>query len=393
MATLNKQYRVPAAPAACIGYMYMNWERSPKVNGKIKLAPHMLEYYRNSQRVLRSAAADTPPSGYSVLPGFLDAELQNTQGPGACTGSGYDSAFWGGLQNRTYAKLYSLIKSDKAGLGVGLLEAGKTFQMIRERTTKIATMLSQKEATLWANRRIIRKRVGNTPTSWRDVAQARASDILEGEFGWAPLMSDAVSTMAILANGVPYSPWIRASRTQPIRSPFKWDFSNPYFTTGEGWEGVGRCTYSVQVKVTNPNLWLLNQLGLINPAAVALDAVPWSWVIGMFVNFNQILNSFTDDIGIELTGLSVTRSRVIQHDEKRLGRSWYYTSGQTDYRSTQLVEKHRTVGGTIPRPTLNIHWPKADWNLALIASSVMLQRVNSLNAKVARIFGVAPPRF
>lgn len=392
MVTLHKGYRVPAT-GNCLGYMYMNWERSPKVNGKLVLAPHPLEYYKNSQRVLRSPQADTPPSGYSVLPGFLDAETQNLSGPGAPAGSGYDSAFWANLNNATYAKLYSRLKSDKAGLGVGLLEAGKSIQMIKDRCTKIATMFSQKEAELWAHRRVIRRRVGKAPGSWRDVLQARASDILEGEFGWAPLISDAVATMAILANGVPYSPWIRASRKAIIRTPFKWDFSNPYFSTGDGWEGWARCTYSVQVKVTNPNLWLLNQLGLINPATVALDKVPWSWVVGMFVNFNQVLNSFTDDIGIELSNISATRSRVIQHDQKRLGRSWYYHPSQTDYRMTQLSEKLRTVGGTIPRPKLVVHWPKADWNLALIASAVMLQRVNSLNTKVAKLFGVEPPRF
>lgn len=392
MVTLNKKYRVPAT-GDCLGYMYMNWERSPKVNGVLKLSPHPLQYYRNSQRVLRTLACDSPPSGYSVLPRPTDAELLNTSGPGSASGSGYDAAFWTRLQNATYAKLYSKIKSDKAGLGVGLLEAGKSMAMIRDRCTKIATMLSQKEATLWANRRVIRRRFGKPPGSWRDVLSARAGDILEGEFGWAPLVSDAVSTMAILANGVPYSPWIRASKKEVIRVPFKWDSTTAYYNTGRGWLGEARCTYSVQVAVTNPNLWLLNQLGLINPATVALDKVPWSWVVGMFVNFNQVLNSFTDDIGIELSNISVTRSRDVTLDEKFVGHHWFYHPTQQDFRTTQLVEKHRTVGGVIPRPKLTVHWPKADWNLALIASAVMLQRVNSLNAKVAKLFGVDPPRF
>ncbi len=392
MATLNKGYRVPAT-GDCKGYMYMNWERSPKVNGKIKLSPHPLTYYRNSQQVLRTLYCDTPPSGYSVLPRPKDAELLNATGPGAAAGAGYDTAFWAALQNKTYAKLYSRIKSDKAGLGVNLAQVGKSISMIKDRTSKIASMLSQKEATMWANRRIIRRRVGKPPSSWRDVMQARASDILEGEFGWAPLVSDAIATMAVLANGVPYSPWIRASRKEAIRVPFRWDSTDAYYNTGRGWVGEARCTYSVQVQVTNPNLWLLNQLGLINPATVALDAVPWSWVVSMFVNYNQVLNSFTDEVGIALSNISVTRSRDVTLDEKFVGHHWFYHPVQQDFRTTRLVEKHRTVGGVIPRPTLQVHWPKADWNLALIASSVMLQRVNKLNAKVAKLFGVQAPRY
>lgn len=221
--------------------------------------------------------------------------------------------------------------------------------------------------------------------------QARASDILEGEFGWAPLISDAIATMAVLANGVPYSPWIRASVKRPI-SESSVNYA-PYFTDIESWEGFARATYSVQVKVTNPNLWLLNQLGLINPATVALDAVPWSWVVGMFGNFNQVLNSFTDDIGIELSNITLTDSRDVTHVQQRVGRRTYYNSTQTDYRTTQLVEKYRWLYGTIPRPKLMFHWPQADWNLALIASAVMVQKANKLNAGVAKIFGFPPPRF
>lgn len=392
MVTLNKNYRVPSSGPA-MGYMNMNWERSPKVNGKLKLAPHPLEYVRNSQRVLRSPAADVPPpGGYEKLPAFADAELQTYTGPGAVRGIGYQPAFWAGLENKTYAKLFSLIKSDKAGLGVNLAQVGKSIQMIRDRTTKVATMLSQKEAELWAHRRVIRRRLGKTPSDWRGVAQARASDILEGQFGWAPLISDAVATMAILANGVPYSPWLRASRKQPISTSSGEVFA-PYFTDTETWEGFIRCTYSVQVEVTNPNLWLLNQLGLINPATVALDAVPWSWVVSMFLNYNQVLNSFTDQAGIELSNISVTYSRDVTHVQKRVGRRTYYHSSQTDQRTTHLLEKSRWLGGVIPRPKLMFHWPKADWNLALIASAVMVQRVNKLNATVARIFGVKPPSF
>lgn len=393
MATqLTSSYRVPASPAPAMGYMDKKWYRSPKVNGKLLLQPQPFQYVKNSQRVLRSSYADQPINGWSVLPKFLDAANQTSLGPGSANSAsgGYDAAFWNALQNATYSKFFSLVKSDKAGLGIGLLEAGKSFRMITDRVNKVSRMLSDKESTLWAHRRIIRRRLGKTPTSWRDVLQARASDILEGEFGWAPLISDSIATMRILANGVPYSPWIRASRKQRINSSTLW-VDNTYYKTSESWEGSARCTYAAKVTVSNPNLWLLNQLGLINPVTTALDKVPWSWVLSMFLNFNQVLNSFTDDIGVTITDLSVTRTREVTHVQQCLGVRFYYNPLQTDLTRTVLYEKYRTVGGAIPRPTLNLHWPKADWNLALIASAVMLQRVNSLNATVAKLFGVKPP--
>lgn len=56
-----------------------------------------------------------------------------------------------------------------------------------------------------------------------------------------------------------------------------------------------------EVAVSNPNLWLANQLGLINPGTIALELVPFSFVFGWFVNLEQVISSMTDLYGLTLS--------------------------------------------------------------------------------------------
>lgn len=58
------------------------------------------------------------------------------------------------------------------------------------------------------------------------------------------------------------------------------------------------CKISTLVRVSDPNLWLANQLGFVNPVVIAWDLVPFSFVVDWFVNVNEFLNSYTDMWGL-----------------------------------------------------------------------------------------------
>jgi hypothetical protein len=48
-------------------------------------------------------------------------------------------------------------------------------------------------------------------------------------------------------------------------------------------------------------LYLLSQLGLANPAAVAWELVPFSFVVDWFTDAGTFINSFTDFLGCSVT--------------------------------------------------------------------------------------------
>lgn len=63
-----------------------------------------------------------------------------------------------------------------------------------------------------------------------------------------------------------------------------------------------RVTWLVQaeVSISDPILYRTNQLGLVNPAAVAWELVPFSFLVDWFIGVGSWLNGLTDFVGLSL---------------------------------------------------------------------------------------------
>lgn len=144
---------------------------------------------------------------------------------------------------------------------------------------------------------------------WRQIARAAKRNgknwnqtFLEFHFGWIPLCADVYSTMETLFEVPPGLP-IRIRVSTEERSGFRaWD-SNQYHDEQTGLYGVG---ITGLVTVNNPNLLLLNKLGLLNPASIAWELVPYSFVLDWFANINTVLSQFTDFAGLNTDLVSYT---------------------------------------------------------------------------------------
>ena len=146
--------------------------------------------------------------------------------------------------------------------------------------------------------------------------------------------------------------------------------------------GSVRVHTGAMVRITNPNAWLAERAGSLNIMAVAWDLVPWSFVINMFANTGQLVNSITDFAGLSFQNSSVTTTyREGGAATETLDRSWVWPSpGRTASRWTSswnAMRKTRTVGPP-PRPSLTLKLPDANWELAAIATSLMVQKVSSV---------------
>jgi len=119
---------------------------------------------------------------------------------------------------------------------------------------------------------------------------------LEFHFGWAPLIGDIFSAIEILDSAPPPFPikgtaLIREKSTFIDGSAGQW--SRRCYMTNEVRAWVGGA-----VRVTNPNLRLASQLGLVNPASVAWELVPFSFLVDWFVNVGDYLEQFSDTAGM-----------------------------------------------------------------------------------------------
>jgi hypothetical protein len=59
-------------------------------------------------------------------------------------------------------------------------------------------------------------------------------------------------------------------------------------------------------KVTNPNLDLLQSLGLANPAEVIWELIPFSFLIDHVTGIGNFLSAFSDELGWDCHGIGVS---------------------------------------------------------------------------------------
>lgn len=173
-------------------------------------------------------------------------------------------------------------------MGMNLAQLGPTVQLFKRLGGTLVNPLKT-VGTLMKN---ASKRGGGKRFLLGEVPDA----YLAFQFGVKPVMQDVYSAMEIWEQdafkGVPIT--AHASRTYPyvkVRGSYEW-------SQNESWKvAVKRvCTISIE----NPNLASLQQWGLLNPAVVAWDMVPYSFVLDWFVPIGPWLSSFSDFAGIRV---------------------------------------------------------------------------------------------
>lgn len=135
----------------------------------------------------------------------------------------------------------------------------------------------------------------------RKSAKSAGSTFLEMHLGWEPMVKDIYNACDILQRPIPH---LRVKGTGgSSRKPYTFFKSTGYpSATGSyhiTYEETAYCQLLADFYVDNPNEWLANQLGLINPAAVLWELATLSFVVDWFVNVGDVLNSLTDFAGLK----------------------------------------------------------------------------------------------
>lgn len=259
--------------------------------------------------------------------------------------------------NKAYSRFVYRVK-DTASWAVSIAERKQAAEMMTSRLLQMSKALralkrgnlrqAGKELGLSRDnpmfKSLIRRNAGLTA---KQAAKKAGNLWLEFWFGWSPLVGDIYGTMDILQSPFPYHT-VKASGKTTGNANTK--------TTSGAWTYTNVRPYEIRariqawVQVENPNLFLANQLGLVNPAVVALELVPYSWLLGWFVNLEAILSSWTDFVGLNLTSKQV--SYRYTYSNERLEKTSNITVGW----KTRGERYERTVG-SIPGPTLTLTMP------------------------------------
>jgi len=269
------------------------------------------------------------------------------------------------LANALYDKFQGNL-SDKATMGENLAEFKKS----------LGTIANRVEQVLRFTKAVKRGRFGDaanilqTPMPIRrHPVKEQANNWLEFHLGIQPVVGDIFSAMHLLSEPIKSSRVVAkvgygGFEISRSRTTASFSMNNTYTCTGMS----ARC--QADVAVTNPNLYLLNKLGVINPAQVAWQLMPLSFVLDWFINVESFLGSFTDFLGLTVQNASSTLKFTGTYDE-----FW----NNYPFRGVLSVNGFERELG-LPVPKLAVRPYKAlGWQRGLTAISLLVPALKSLD--------------
>lgn len=278
--------------------------------------------------------------------------------------------------NKAYERLLDQL-GESASLGLNLAQYGQARDMVNKRGSQLlafgSALAKRSPIGVAAALGISAKRCREIMRTKHGVSRSLADLWLEFWFGWKPAVSDIYSACQVFDNELEWSR-LRA-RSGKIISPMTVYQAPGPWSEGIKWRGETTCLIGADLRVTNPNVRLLESFGLLNLASIGVDAVPWSFVVGWFSNLNTYLSSLTALAGIETRGAFMTETSKIWGElwwRAESVNSIWNRNGNGDGHGV-LVK--RTLLKGIPRPRLLFDAKRFQPTRGATAISLLVQKL------------------
>lgn len=205
------------------------------------------------------------------------------------------------LDNKVKQKILERVKDSDVNLGVIWGEREQTFRLLADATKRLGQgyHLARSGNFLGAARAL----VGSTGAAKTTIAR----NWLELQYGWRPLMSDIYGlckTAHKLSRHRQFTVVSYRSKINDVRTgyqPFGTDYT-VYKDEQSLYESSGR----VKFQSSSMLLATAAEMGLLNPAAVAWELVPFSFVVDWAVPIGSFLNQFDAAAGWQFMQGSLT---------------------------------------------------------------------------------------
>lgn len=206
---------------------------------------------------------------------------------------------------------------DTASIGTALVESRESADLISSRSKQLGSaFLALKRGQFRLFTKLLQVRPLNKDRKTRWTRPKDASSIwLEYWMGWAPMVGDIYSASEVLTREFPEIVVTKFAST-PFRSSTS--VKNEVYQYYANHNGVAGVKYQGAVRVTNPNLALAEQLGLTNPAVVAWEIVPFSFIVNWFIPVQSMLSSYSFGMGMEVVKQEQTTRIRVSGSELRI---------------------------------------------------------------------------
>lgn len=268
--------------------------------------------------------------------------------------------------NKAWASLVDKVRSGPASLGVSLAEGRESMEMIANRFGRMTRAYRHlrhgrfrpflRELTIGPKRKhrnMIKNSVNDASSLW-----------LEYSFGWKPLTQDVYDACTALSKPVPGGHFVGKGHEAVDHEYSSFNYRGYYL-------GLITVKQGGDFFVTNPNLYLAQEMGLANPAQIAWELVPFSFMVDWVFDVGSFLGGYTDFLGITIVRPYTSRFiRCRGQEALREGRFWSWNPPQ----NINTVVFRRRPGLTQPVP--NTHFLTnigQSWKRAANAASLLGQ--------------------
>ena len=194
-------------------------------------------------------------------------------------------------QNRAYERLLDRAFGARSAVGTAIAEWEQTLGLIESTALEARRHWQAFRRGRWS--RFVETRINPRNRDPGHQLALQASDAwLAWWFGISPLLGDIYNSCQVLSQPLPAGSPVHGSARVPVHENV-----GPYYRR----QGYYFVKTGCKVRLTNPNLYLANQLGLVNPVAVAWEIIPFSFVADWCFDVSGFLNSFSDFVGVEVT--------------------------------------------------------------------------------------------
>lgn len=269
-----------------------------------------------------------PGSLYEMLPPFVDDSY-----------------------NQALSKLYEQMRGS-LDLSVALGEHSATLKMFKA-ASKLSRYILQLHPKHWAKH-------------W-----------LEYKYGWSPLVSDLYATVQEFSRVVPTLLTLKSKATIRDSGEFKVSQSSTDYHTAATWEASGRTRFGVVWEPSTSTLSTLARLSSLNPASIAWELTPFSFVFDWFVDVGSYIRDLESSIvlagGFRSGFVTTTTKTTIFTKITGLGQisSVRSTNGQSNGCYT-VKTMNRKVLLNLPRPDIPRFKPRLGPS-RLITSAALLK--------------------
>lgn len=233
----------------------------------------------------------------------------------------------GALVSRAEMSCLQQARDMKVNLATSFAEGKKAVDGIASRTNKVLSAYLDVRKGNWKK---ASKSLGYTPKPSR-MGKGAANDWLELQYGWLPLLND-IYGLHQEANRQTVIEAFRFGVRSTVKEPFDRTEYNAGASAGSdanySWTGHKYYKCRLDFEVSNNTFVIAGRIGLLNPAEVAWELVPYSFVADWFVPVGDWLSCMTAALGLRFCGGSGSRGvKYAYWGKTRPNGTWYSVSG------------------------------------------------------------------